>query len=122
MNQEHLSMKSLPFTRFRIQVDSLFRFKPDRSLIVVAISYVAVVGFLSLATYVATPSHGMYYFLFYAIACAGVAGIATPFLWTKIVEKKPLTSLGITTKRLGLSLLIQSIGVISIQAELVRTI
>jgi len=105
-----------------MRFDSLFRFKPDRSLIAVAISYIAVVGFLSMATYVATPSHGIYYFLFYAVACAGIAGIATPFLWTRMVEKKSLASLGITTKRLRLSLLIQVIAVLFIQAELVRTL
>lgn len=115
-------MKPVSIADYRIKPDSLFRFKPDRSLIVVAISYVAVVGFLSMATYVATPSHGMYYFLFYAVACAGIAGIATPFLWTRFIEKKPLASLGITTKRIWWSLLIQFIGVLFIQGELVRTI
>lgn len=107
---------------YRIRLDSLFRFKPNKTLIVVGITYIAVVSFLSIATYIVTPSHGMYYFLLYAVACAGIAGIATPFFWTMIIEKKTLASLGITKKNLLLSLLLQLVGVLFIQAELVRTL
>lgn len=115
-------MKSNQTIGYRLRLDALFRFKPNKSLIVVAISYLAVIGFLSMATYVATPAHGMYYFLLYAVACAGIAGIATPFLWTLFVERKSLATLGITRKRIWWSLLLQVIFVLFIQGELVRTL
>jgi hypothetical protein len=49
----------------------------------------------------------MAYFGLYAILAATVFGIGIPLYWTVVVRKRPVSDLGITTNRLGLSLALQ---------------
>jgi len=86
------------------------RYTPDgRALIAMLGSIALVVGALSCATYVATPSRGVAYFLLYAIAGALAFGVALPLGYTAFVRREGPESLGITAKRLPSSLILQAI-------------
>jgi hypothetical protein len=85
------------------------RWKPNKDLIVVAISWILVVGSLYTATVIvgSTVWGGMAYFILYAIVGALLFGIGLPLYWMIIVQHRPFSDLGITTKFLGLSLVLQ---------------
>ena len=85
------------------------RWNPNRDLIVVAISWLLVVGALSTATFVLGQAvwGGIAYFLMYAVVGAALCGIGLPLLWMAGVRKRPLSDLGITTRQWKLSLAIQ---------------
>lgn len=98
------------FARF---IHTLFtvRWKPNRDLLVVAISWVLVVGALYTATVIvgSEVGGGLPYFFLYAVLGATLFGIGIPLFWTVVVKKRPLSDLGISTHLLGVSLLIQVI-------------
>jgi membrane protease YdiL (CAAX protease family) len=50
---------------------------------------------------------GMGYFLLYAVLAAAGFGVGFPIYWTVVIRKKPLSDLGITTRGLWLSLVLQ---------------
>lgn len=85
------------------------RWKPNKDLIVVAISWLLVVGALYTATVIVGSEvwGGMAYFTLYAVVGALLFGIGLPLYWMVIVQRRPLSDLGITTKFLGLSLVLQ---------------
>lgn len=76
---------------------------------IVLLSWVLVVGALSVATFIATPARGGLYFLSYAVLGATIFGVALPVYWTLIKKKDGLKKLGITTKNLKISILAQLI-------------
>ena len=90
------------------QVFSL-RWNPSKDLIVVALSWLLVVGSLYAATVIVGPGiwGGMAYFILYAIVGATLCGVGLPLYWMVIVQKRRLSDLGITTRELGLSLFLQ---------------
>lgn len=73
------------------------------------ISWFLVVGALYTATVIVgqEPLGGMGYFLIYAVLGATLFGIGLPVYWIVVVNKQSITSLGITKKNLGLSLVLQ---------------
>jgi membrane protease YdiL (CAAX protease family) len=85
------------------------RWRPGRDLIVIAISWILVVGSLSLSTFVIGQKvlGGMGYFLFYAIIGATLCGVGLPLYWMVVVNKRPISDLGLTLKNWKLSLIIQ---------------
>jgi membrane protease YdiL (CAAX protease family) len=89
----------------------LVRWKPDRDLLAVLFSWVLVVGTLYTATMIVGSNvwGGMAYFVLYAILTAGIFGVGIPLVWTVIIQKRPLSDIGITTRWLWLSLGLQGI-------------
>lgn len=86
-----------------------FRWKPSNDLAVVALSWLLVVAALYAATEVVGVEAlgGMGYFFLYAVVGATLFGIGIPLYWTVVVRKRPVADLGITTRLLGLSLILQ---------------
>jgi membrane protease YdiL (CAAX protease family) len=88
-----------------------FRWKPDRDLAAVAVSWLLVVGTLYTANVIVGPDAGggLPYFLLYAVLGATLFGVGVPLFWMVVVCRRPLADLGITTHRLGLSIVLQLI-------------
>ncbi len=88
-----------------------FRWKPNRDLLIVMVSWLLVVGSLSMATFVVGQKTwgGMGYFIFYALIGATLCGVGIPLYWTVIVNKRPISDLGITSKHLKTSIILQII-------------
>jgi len=88
-----------------------FRWKPNRDLLVLAISWVLVVGSLSMSTFVIGQEvlGGMGYFFMYALIGATVCGVGIPLYWTVKVKQRPISDLGLTFKNWKLSLILQII-------------
>jgi len=92
-----------------LSLSLLFHWKPGRDLVVVLISWVAVVVALYSATVIVGPEvwGGMAYFFLYAVLAAGIFGVGVPLYWTTVVRKQPLSDLGVTGKWLWISLGLQ---------------
>ncbi len=86
-----------------------FRWRPGRDLAAVAVSWILVTGSLYLATNVVGSSvaGGMGYFFLYGVLTATVFGLGIPLYWTVAVRRRPVSDLGITTRLLGVSLVLQ---------------
>jgi membrane protease YdiL (CAAX protease family) len=87
------------------------RWKPSRDLAVVALSWILVVASLYTATVIVGDKvwGGMAYFTLYAVIGATLFGIGLPLYWMTVIQKRPLADLGITTRGLGLSIVLQLI-------------
>lgn len=85
------------------------RFRPSADLLVVGLSWLLVVGALYTATtFVGTRVWGgMAYFTLYAVVGATLFGIGIPLWWTVGVRRRPLSDLGLTTRRLPASIAVQ---------------
>jgi CAAX protease family protein len=85
------------------------RWKPSKDLVVVAISWLLVVGALYTATIIVGDKvwGGMAYFALYAVVGALLFGVGLPLYWIVIVQRRPLSDLGFTTRWLGVSLVLQ---------------
>ena len=85
------------------------RWRPNRDLLALAVSWVLVVAALYSATFLvgSQAAGGMGYFALYAIVGALGFGIGIPLYWTVVVRKRPISDLGITRDRLALSLVLQ---------------
>jgi uncharacterized protein len=85
------------------------RWRPGRDLLAVTVSWLLVTGSLYVATHVvgSTVAGGMAYFFLYGVLAATVFGIGIPLYWTVKVRRRPIADLGITTRLLGLSLILQ---------------
>ena len=85
------------------------RWKPKKDLAVLALSWFLVVGALYTATVIVGSQvwGGMAYFVLYAVVGAMCFGIGLPLYWMVIVQRRPLADLGLTTRWLGLSLVLQ---------------
>jgi hypothetical protein len=86
-----------------------FRWKPGPDLAIVLLSCILVTASLYTATVIITPEAGggMPYFFTYAGLTAIVFGIGLPLVWMVIIRKRPIQDLGITTKYLGISIVLQ---------------
>lgn len=85
------------------------RFKPTTDLLVVGISWVLVVASLAAATFIATPQRGGTYFILYALVGATLFGVGLPVWWLVWRRGRPIAELGLTTRLLGVSLVLQII-------------
>lgn len=87
------------------------RWKPSKDLIVVALSWLLVVSALYIATSIVGSDvwGGMAYFALYAVVGALLFGVGLPLYWIVVVQRRPLADLGLTTRWLGLSLILQLI-------------
>jgi len=90
------------------QVFSL-RWKPGKDLIAIALSWCLVVGALYSATFIVGQKvwGGFAYFLCYGVLAAAVFGVGIPLYWTVVVRHRPISDLGITSRKLGISLALQ---------------
>jgi membrane protease YdiL (CAAX protease family) len=70
-------------------------------------SWLLVVVTLRVATFVVTAQRGVGYFLAYAVVGATIFGLGIPLAWMVLVRKRPLASLGLTTRRWRLALPVQ---------------
>jgi hypothetical protein len=87
----------------------LFRWKLNKDLTVLALSWLLVVGALYTATFIVGQGvwGGMAYFFLYAVVGAALFGVGIPLYWMTVIRKRPVTELGITTRLLGVSLVLQ---------------
>jgi membrane protease YdiL (CAAX protease family) len=87
------------------------RWNPNRDLVVVAISWLLVVGALYTATTIIgqTVWGGIAYFLIYAVIGAALCGVGIPLYWTVVVRKRPISDLGLTSRRAWLSIALQMV-------------
>lgn len=85
------------------------RWNPGKDLVAIAASWLLVTGSLYTATVIVGEViwGGFAYFLLYALVCATLFGVGFPLYWTVVVRKRPITDLGLTTRGLVLSLLLQ---------------
>jgi membrane protease YdiL (CAAX protease family) len=83
------------------------RFRPNADLWAVLASWVLVTGSLATATFVVGAQNGGYYFIVYAIFAALVFGVGLPTWWMVWHRKRSLADLGVTTRLLGLSIVLQ---------------
>lgn len=85
--------------------------KPSKDLAVLALSWLLVVGCLYTATFMvgAEAWGGMAYFALYAVIGATLFGVGLPLYWMVVVQHRSIADLGITTRWLGLSILLQLI-------------
>jgi membrane protease YdiL (CAAX protease family) len=92
------------------------RWNPGLDLAAVLLSWLLVTGSLYTATVIVTPElgGGMPYFFLYAVLTATIFGVGIPLLWLVVYRKRPIQDLGITTKYLGLSIVLQ-LGLAAIQ-------
>lgn len=93
-----------------------FRWKPKQDLLIVMVSWLLVVGSLSMATFVIGQRTwgGMGYFIFYALIGATFSGVGIPLYWTVMVNKRPISDLGITLKHWKTSIILQIIFTVAI--------
>jgi membrane protease YdiL (CAAX protease family) len=88
-----------------------FRWNPGLDLVAAILSWLLVTASLYTATVIVTPepSGGMPYFFLYAVLTATVFGVGIPLLWMVVYRKRSIQDLGITTRYLGLSIVLQLI-------------
>ena len=89
----------------------LFRWNPGRDLVALGLSWLLVVGALYAATFIVGQAlwGGMAYFVLYAVVGAALFGVGIPLYWTTVIRKRPIAELGITTRWLGVSIVLQLI-------------
>lgn len=85
------------------------RWKPSLDLAVMLLSWLLVTGTLYTATVIVTPEAGggLPYFFLYAVLAAAVFGVGIPVVWMVVFRKRSIQDLGITTRWLGLSIMLQ---------------
>ncbi|HEX2965821.1 MAG TPA: type II CAAX endopeptidase family protein [Syntrophorhabdaceae bacterium] len=110
-------------TLFIVKEVFTFRWRPTSDLLMVAFSWILVVAGLYTATFIvgSTALGGMGYFLTYAVLTTLAFGICIPVGWMLFVRKSSPVSLGITSKNLFLSILLQLVFAI-IQFLLMRSV
>lgn len=85
------------------------RFRPGTDLWALLVSWVLVTGSLSTATYVVGAANGGGYFIVYAILTAFLFGVGFPTWWMVWHRKRSIADLGVTTRFLGISVVLQLI-------------
>ncbi len=85
------------------------RWRPGKDLAAVAVSWLLVVGALYSATVIVGQAvwGGFAYFLLYGLLSATLFGLGIPLYWTVAVRRRPIADLGISTRWLVPSLLLQ---------------
>ena len=86
------------------------RWRPNKDLVVVALSWVLVVAALYAATVIVGTQvwDGMAYFFLYAVVGATLCGLGIPLFWMTVVRHRPIADLGLTTKKWKVSLTVQA--------------
>jgi uncharacterized protein len=94
-----------------IRVIFKVRWNPGLDLVAVLVSWLLVSGTLYVATVIVTPAvgGGLPYFFLYAGLTATLFGVGVPAYWMVVVRNRPVQDLGITTKHLGASILLQAV-------------
>ena len=89
----------------------LFRWNPNRDLAALVLSWLLVVGALYTATFIVGQEiwGGMAYFVLYGVVGAALFGVGIPLYWMTVVRKRPIAELGLTTRWLVISLVLQLI-------------
>ena len=87
------------------------RWNLNKDVAAVLVSWLLVVGSLYTATVIvgSTVWGGMAYFLLYAVAGATLFGVGLPLYWMAVIRRRPIEDLGLTTKWLIPSIVIQLI-------------
>lgn len=85
------------------------QWKPNWDLAAVGASWILVVVAFYTANIIIGPETGggLPYFFLYAILGATIFGVGLPVYWMVIVRRRPLSDLGITTRWLGISIVLQ---------------
>lgn len=107
-----------------LQTIFTFRWNPNKDLAAVLISWLLVTGALYTATVIVTPElgGGLAYFALYGILAATLFGIGIPLAWTVAVRKRPIQDLGLTTRLLGVSIVLQLVfAVLQYMGTLAKT-
>ena len=90
------------------------RFKPSKDLVVLIVSYIAVVGTLYTAFQIVTTTNVALNFILYGPVTLMLLGIFVPILYNSYIQKRPFSDTGITKKYWVLSLIIGiSMGIIT---------
>jgi membrane protease YdiL (CAAX protease family) len=86
-----------------------FRWNPGLDLVAVLVSWLLVTASLYTATMIVTPQvgGGIPYFFIYAGLTATIFGVGVPLAWMVVFRKRPIQDLGLTTRLLGLSIVLQ---------------
>jgi membrane protease YdiL (CAAX protease family) len=89
--------------------DLSLRWNPNKDLAMVAVSWLLVVGALYTATVIVGQAvwGGFAYFILYAVVGATLFGVGIPLYWTTVVRRQSVAELGITTRWLGVSIVLQ---------------
>jgi membrane protease YdiL (CAAX protease family) len=106
MIRKEYSMSTMTTTMQKVFA---IHWKPNKDLAVVVLSWFLVMGTLYTATVIVGSDvwGGMAYFILYAVLGALLFGVGLPLYWMIIVQHRPLSDLGITTRGLGVSLALQ---------------
>jgi len=85
------------------------RWRPSKDLAVVAASWLLVVGAVYTANVIVGPSvwGGMAYFVLYTLVGATLFGIGIPLYWMVVTRRCSLADLGLTSRHMALSLVLQ---------------
>jgi membrane protease YdiL (CAAX protease family) len=85
------------------------QWKPNLDIAAVAASWILVVAAFYTANIIIGPETGggLPYFFLYAILGATIFGVGLPVYWMVIIRRRPLSDLGITTRLLGVSIVLQ---------------
>ncbi len=113
-----------PAIKSALQEVFTLRCRPSKDLAVVGLSWLLVVGALYAATNWAGPeaAGGMAYFGLYAVLGALIFGVGLPLGWMVVVRGRPLADLGLTTRGLALSLVLQVVfAALQFSATLAKT-
>jgi membrane protease YdiL (CAAX protease family) len=100
------------------------RWNPNKDLGMVFVSIMLVIAGLYTATNIVGTNTwgGIAYFILYAVLTALGFGVGIPIYWTVVVRKRPISSLGLTTNWLWLSLGLQLVfAVVQYFATLAKT-
>lgn len=86
--------------------NKLFKFKITRELYVILFSWILVVSSLYTAFKIFTTKRVALNFITFGFGTILIFGIAVPLIYTRIIKGEKIARIGITRKRLGLSLLL----------------
>ena len=88
-----------------------FRWNPGLDVLAVIVSWILVTGTLYIATVIVTAQAGggLPYFFLYGVLGATFFGVGIPLVWMVMIRKRPVRDLGITSKYLGISIVLQLI-------------
>jgi membrane protease YdiL (CAAX protease family) len=87
----------------------ILRWNLNKDLAAVALSWLLVVGALYTATVIVGQAvwGGFAYFILYAVVGATLFGVGIPLYWMIVIRHRSIADLGITTRRLGVSIVLQ---------------
>ncbi|MEW5747714.1 MAG: CPBP family intramembrane glutamic endopeptidase [Candidatus Thermoplasmatota archaeon] len=97
------------------------RWKPERDLLIVLCSYIALVATMFTAFEIVTSDNVAPYFILYGFVTILLIGVVVPLAYTVLVRKRPLSEVGITKKYWIASLVLGAIlGLVTYQGTLAQ--